>query len=135
MVDAAIEATPAASALSEFGPALRRARGLPCDEAPEDLGMAVATNGIAAIGILLSEPGDEDTISFGERNPREALVRRPLECSLLDVAVGSGSMEMTKCLLDFHSAQPTRETLQQSFATGNPELIRVIRERLSEAEM
>jgi hypothetical protein len=44
-------------------------------------------------------------------------------------------MEMTKCLLDFHSAKPTRETLKQSFATGNLELIKVIRELLSEAEM
>jgi hypothetical protein len=58
-----------------------------------------------------------------------------LECSLLEVAVGSGSVEMTKCLLEFRSARATRETLKQSISSGNPELIKLMRERLPEAEL
>jgi hypothetical protein len=37
-----------------------------------------------------------------------------LACSLLDVAVGSGSGEMTKYMLEFNDAKPTQETLKQS---------------------
>jgi hypothetical protein len=49
-------------------------------------------------------------MTFGDNDLPESLVRRPLECSLLEVAVGSGSVEMTKCLLEF--AKPTREALK-----------------------
>jgi hypothetical protein len=49
----------------------------------------------------------------------------------LDLSVGSGSVEMTKCLLEFHGAKPTRETLLMAISTGNFELIKMIRERLS----
>jgi hypothetical protein len=53
----------------------------------------------------------------------------------LDIAVGSGSVEMTKYLLEFHGAQPTRETLRNAISTGNLELFRMMRERLLEAEL
>jgi hypothetical protein len=53
----------------------------------------------------------------------------------LDVAVGSGSVEMTKYLLEFHGARPTRETLKQSISTGNLDLIKLMRERLPEGEL
>jgi hypothetical protein len=42
---------------------------------------------------------------------------------------------MTKYLLEFHRARPTRETLKQSISTGNLELIKLMRERLPEAEL
>jgi hypothetical protein len=77
---------------------------------------------------------DVNTVWFDEKELPESLVRHPLECSILDVAVGSGSVEMTKCLLEFHSARPTRETLKQSISTGNLELIKLMREGLPEAE-
>jgi hypothetical protein len=54
---------------------------------------------------------------------------------MLDAAVGSGSVEMTKYLLEFHHARPTRETLKQSISTGSLELIKLMRERLPEGEL
>jgi hypothetical protein len=71
---------------------------------------------------------------FDARDLPESVVRHPRECSLLDVAVGSGSVEMTKYLLEFHRTKPTRETLKMAFSTGNLELIRRMRERLPEGE-
>jgi hypothetical protein len=53
----------------------------------------------------------------------------------LDVAVGSGALEMTKCLLEFHCAKATRETLKMALSIGSFELIKLIRERLPEAEL
>jgi hypothetical protein len=72
---------------------------------------------------------------LSERELPESLVRRPLECSLLDVAVGSGSMEMTRYLIEFHGATATREALKQSLTTGNQELIKLMRERLPDGEL
>jgi hypothetical protein len=88
-----VEAVPVASALSGFGDSLRKARGLPVDETLDDLAVAVALNDIATVGRLLG-PRDVNTMFRGKCLP-ESLVRRPLKCSLLDVAVGSGSIEMT----------------------------------------
>jgi hypothetical protein len=76
-----------------------------------------------------------NTVCFSEGELPESLVRRPLKCSLLDVAVGSGSVEMTKYLLEFHGAKATRETLKQSISTGNPGMFRMVRERLPEGEL
>jgi hypothetical protein len=76
-----------------------------------------------------------NTICFSESELPESLVRRPLDCSLLDVAVGTGSMEMTKYLFEFHGAKATRETLKQSISTGNLGLFRMVRERLPEGEL
>jgi hypothetical protein len=113
--------------------ALVKAHGLPFDE-PDDLAVAVASNDIAAVGRLLRQR-DVNTVSFTRKCLPELLVRRSLVCSLLDVAVGSGSVEMVKYLLEFHGANPTRETLEQSIATGNLELFRMMRERLPETEL
>jgi hypothetical protein len=77
-------------------------------------------------------PRDVNAISFQVGQLPESLARRPSESSLVDVAVGTGSVEMTKYLLEFHSARPTRETLKQSISTGNLELIKLVRERLPE---
>jgi hypothetical protein len=75
-----------------------------------------------------------DTVCFDEKTLPGSLVRRPLGCALLDVAVGSGSVETTKYMLEFHRAKPTRETLQQSISMGNLELIKLLRERMPESE-
>jgi hypothetical protein len=134
-VDNEVAVTPVASAGSGFGVALRKARGLPIDEIPDDLAMAAASNDLAAVGRLLG-PQDVNAVCLNEKElPPESLVRRPFECSLLDVAVGSGSVELTKYLLEFHRARPTRETLKQSISTGNLELIKLMRERLPEDEL
>jgi hypothetical protein len=42
---------------------------------------------------------------------------------------------MTKYLLEFHSARPTHETLTMAISTGSLELIKLMRERLPEAEL
>jgi hypothetical protein len=112
---------------------MRMASGHPVDEALDDLAVAAASNDIALVGRLLG-PRDVNTVFFSEKELLESLVRHRLECSLLDVAVGSGSVEMTKYLLEFHGATPARETLKQSISTGNLELIKLMRERLPEAE-
>jgi hypothetical protein len=80
-------------------------------------------------------PRDVNTVCFRDGELPESLVRRPLKCSLLDVAVGSGSVEMTKYLFEFHRARATRETLKQSISGGNLGMFRMVRERLPEGEL
>jgi hypothetical protein len=132
-VDTALEAAPAASAVSGFRAAFGQAGGLSVEGAPDDLAVVAASSDIAAVGRRVG-PVDVNTLRFSEKKLPESLVRRPSKCSLLDVAVGSGSVEMTKYLLEFHGAKPTRETLKQSLSTGCFELIKLIRERLPGAE-
>ena len=55
----------------------------------------------------------------------EGLARWCRESSVLDVAVGSGSVEVVKCLLEFHNARPSRETLQMAISRGSLELVRL----------
>jgi hypothetical protein len=43
-------------------------------------------------------------------------------------------VELTKCLLEFHSAAPTREAVQTAISTGSFELVKLMLERLREAE-
>jgi hypothetical protein len=133
-VTSAIESASVASALSGF----RFAWGTSGEDLVRDglngLAAAAASSDLATVGRLLG-PRNVNTVCFNEKELPASLVRRPLECSLLDVAVGSGSVEMTKYLLEFHRARPTRETLKQSVSTGNVELIRLMRERLPEGEV
>jgi hypothetical protein len=49
---------------------------------------------------------------------------------LLDIAVGAGAVDLTKCLLELHEAKPTRETLKMAMSSGNVDLIRQIWARL-----
>jgi hypothetical protein len=128
-----LDACEEASAESGILVALQRTRVLPVDETPDGLAAAAASNDIAAVGRLLG-PRDVDAVWFEGRNLPESLVRRPLKCSLLDVAIGSGSVEMTKYLLEFHRAKPTQDTLKQALSAGSFESIKLIRERLPEAE-
>jgi hypothetical protein len=90
---------------------------------------AAAANDVAAIGRLLMKQ-DVNKMRFGTDKQPESLLRRPENCTLLDVAVGSGSVEVTKCLLEFHNARPTRETLKMALSSGNLELIRLLWQRL-----
>jgi hypothetical protein len=135
-VGAEIEMASVSSALSGFGSAFRRVRGLAVEEdgGLEELAVAAASNDIARVGCLLG-PRDVNAISFNEKSLPESLVGRPLKCSLLEIAVGSGSVEMTKYLLEFHNARPTRGTLKMAISTGSAELIKLMRERLAETEL
>jgi hypothetical protein len=100
----------------------------------DDLAEAAAVNDIATVGRLLGMR-DVNATYFNDGELQQSLVRRPFECSLLDVSVGSGSVELTKCLFEFHGAKSTREILRQSIATGSLELIKLMRERLPEEEL
>jgi hypothetical protein len=104
------------------------------DGALDHLAVASASNDIGTVGRLLGAR-DVNTIWFASGELPELVVRRPLNCSLLDGAVGSGWVEMTKYLLEFHRAKVTRETLLQAISVGNLELIRMMRERLPGDEL
>jgi hypothetical protein len=130
VVDAAREA----SALSLFQSALRRTHWFARDESSDDLAAAAASDDVASVGRLLASR-DVNTVWFNEEDLPGSLVRRPRKCSLLDVAAGSGSVETTKYLLEFHSAKPTRGTLKMAISTGRFELIKLMHERLSETEL
>jgi hypothetical protein len=134
VLDAAIKSGSTASALSGIRVGLRKACAISVVGTAEGLATAAASNDVATVGLLLG-PRDVNTVCFNERELPESLVRHTFNCSLLDVAVGSGSVEMTKYLLEFHRATPTRETLKQSLSTGNLELIKLMRERLPEGEL
>jgi hypothetical protein len=94
---------------------------------------ATASNSIAELGRLLG--------GFEAKKLRvplhylpESVLRRPWSNSLLDVAVGASAIEVAKYLLEFHEVTPTRDTLKMALATGNPELIRLIWQRLPEGD-
>jgi hypothetical protein len=129
-----IDSASVSSALGSFGIAWRNASDLRVEGTLDELAVATASNDIGAVGRLLGRRS-VDAVHFNEKELSESLIRRPLECSLLDVAVGSGSVEMTKYLFEFHRAKATRETLKQSISTGNLGMIRMVRERLPEGEL
>jgi hypothetical protein len=85
------------------------------EERPDELAKAATRNDVAGVGLQLGA-WDVNTIIFKRESLPSSLVLRPLTCSLLGVAVGSGSVEMTKYLLEFHSAKPTREALKMAWA-------------------
>jgi hypothetical protein len=134
--DFQIETAPVASAFSGFLDSLRKTRAILVDETLEEIAVAMtaASNDITALGRLLG-PRDFNAVSVGERKLPELLVRRQRNCSLLDIAVGAGSVEIVRCLPEFHSAMPTRQTLKQSISAGSSELIKMMRERLPESEL
>jgi hypothetical protein len=129
-----VDAPPAASPWLSFRGALRKARGLSDGETPSDLAVTAASNDISGVGRLLG-PRDVNTVYFNLTTLPESLVRRQSESSLLDVAVGSGSIEMTKCLLEFHGGKVRRETLKMAISTGNLQLIKMAHERLPALEL
>jgi hypothetical protein len=47
---------------------------------------------------------------------------------------GSGAVDVAKCLLEFHEARPTRETLKMALSSGNFELVRICWERLPDEQ-
>jgi hypothetical protein len=127
-IEAEIEAVSPAYALASFRRAWQRGRGLPVAEADRDeLAEAAASNNVVAVGRLLG-PRKVNMVSIASLP--EAVVRRPMPCMMLDVAVGAGAVEVSKCLLEFHGAKPTRETLKMAISIGNNELVRMIWARL-----
>jgi hypothetical protein len=132
-IDSEIGRNSEPSALSSFTSALRSAGGLPVEETVNEMAAGASLSDIGTVGRLLGMR-DVNAIYFSGNELPGSVFRRPLRCSLLDVAVGSASVEMTKYLLEFHEARPTRETLKQSISRGNLEMFKMTRERLPEAE-
>jgi hypothetical protein len=137
-MDAEVEKAREASALAGFGSVWRAARGFPAeavvDEGEALLARAAASNDVSEVGRLLG-PRDANKVALAGRNLPESVVRRPGSCRLLEVSVGAAALDVTKYLLEFHSATPSRETLKQALSAGNLELIRLIEKRLPEAEL
>jgi hypothetical protein len=131
-LDAQIEVASVASALAGCRRVWRNGRRLPIDdEGRDEVAEAAASNDFVLVGCLLG-PRDVNTVAC--TNLPETIVRRPKSCVLLDVAVGAGAVEVSKCLLEFHGAKPTRETLKMAIAIGNLELIRLIWARLPDEQ-
>jgi hypothetical protein len=63
------------------------------------------------------------------------LLRKAEVCTLLDIAVGSGAVSVSKCLVEFHGANPTRDTLKMALSSGKIELIEFILERVPKNDL
>ena len=94
--------------------------------------VAVARNDVASVGQLL---GSDDVNEVKARRLPDALVRKGPGAPLLDIAVGCGSVDVTKCLLEFHRAKPSREALKIAISGGSLELVRLVVGRLPESEL
>jgi hypothetical protein len=125
-IDVGVAAALPGTALAGFGEVWLKARGLKANASRRDeLAEACASNDVAAVGRLVGAR-DVNAIEVEFESLPSAVIRRPFECALLDVAVGWGAVEVTKCLLEFHRATPTRETLKMAISSGNLELIRIV---------
>jgi hypothetical protein len=140
--DAKLSNARPGSSLWNFRVAWRAARGASAEasfELDEDeqrerarlveLSKASASNDVFGLGRLLgAEPAINVEVPC-EFLP-ERVLRKPEFSSLLDVAVGAEAVEVSKYLLEFHGAKPTRETVNQALSTGNAELIRMMMGRV-----
>jgi hypothetical protein len=127
-IDGEIEAASPASALASFRSMWMMGRGVPVDEAERDeLAEAAASNDVIVVGQLV---GPRDVNEVVCTNLPDAIVRRPKSCVLLEVSVGAGACEVSRSLLEFHGARPTRHTLKMAISIGNVELIRLLWARL-----
>jgi hypothetical protein len=95
----AIESASVALALPGFRFAYGTYGELLVPDGLNDFAVAAVSNDVARVGRLLGQRG-VNTVCFSEGILPASLVRRPFECSPLNVAVGSGSVEMTKCLFE-----------------------------------
>jgi hypothetical protein len=96
----------------------------------DKLAAAAASNDLLQLGRLIGAR-DVNAIHFHLQHLPDELLRKPMKCSLLDVAIGSGAVEASKYLLEFHGARCTVETLKMAISSGNLELIRIVLTRLS----
>lgn len=128
LVEGEAQAAEPGSALAGFGCAWRAARA-PVQVQPvrDALAEAAASDVLSVFCPLL---GQRRVDKLVVRYLPEPVVRRPGACVLLDVAVGAGAVQTTKCLLELHRAIPTLETLKMAISSGVIELVRMIWGRL-----
>jgi hypothetical protein len=136
-ISSGVEPAEPASPLWGFRVAWRRATRDPHEEerdankpAPEDrfeaqLGAANASDDVAESGRLLIAKDVNKTYIEAKNLPAKLLRRPEFGCSALDVAVGSGAVDVAKFLIEFLRAKPRRETLKMALASGNIELVRM----------
>jgi hypothetical protein len=90
---------------------------------------AVASANVSEVGrLLLVLAADTVEVSVVPAS----VVRKVPKCSLLDVAVGAGAEDVTRCLLEFHGMKPSQQALKMAISTGRVDLIWMVRERLPE---
>jgi hypothetical protein len=139
LISAGVEAAEPASALWGFGTAWRRATRAERDaraEADESdefdvaLSRAIASNDVAETGRLLVSKDVNETRIKARSLPARLLRQPAFGCPALDVAMGSGAVDVAKVLLEFLRARPARETLRRALSSGNFELVRICWERL-----
>jgi hypothetical protein len=95
---------------------------------------AIASNDVGETGRLLMSK-DVNTTWIKARHLPAKLLRKPrFRCPVLEIAVGSGAVDVAKSLLEFHGARPTRETLKMALSSGNFELVRICWERLPDEQ-
>jgi hypothetical protein len=140
-ISAGIKKAPPASALSGFGEVwmsvtgedTKKVRGV-VDEPEQNLARAIASDDIAGTGRLLGS-SDVNMLRIKSSNFPAELLRKTEVSRLLDVAVGSGAVSVSRCLVEFHGAKPTRDTLKMALSSGKIELIELILERVPKSEL
>jgi hypothetical protein len=85
---------------------LHKERAAPESSWEKLIAEAAAADDVSAIGRMLL--GRNANVDITERDFPDALARQPEHCLLLDIAVGCGSVSVTKCLLEFHRASHPR---------------------------
>jgi hypothetical protein len=93
---------------------------------------AIASNDEAEAGRLLMSKDVNETRTRTRNLPSKLLRKPEFGCSVLDVAVGSGAVDVAKYLLEFLQGKPTRETLKMALSSGDFELVRICWGRLTE---
>jgi TPR repeat protein len=104
------------------------------DTSEAALSEAIVSNDVAETGRLLLSRDVNKTWIRSNHLPSRLLRRPVVGCPVLDVAVGSSAVEVAKCLLEFHEATPTRETLKMALSCDSFELVRICWERLPGVE-
>jgi hypothetical protein len=124
--DAVNEASPS-SALAHFQVTWRAARGLEPAWAhePSDLAMAAASDDVAAV-IRLVGRKDVNTIEVPLMNQPVSMARWSSTCTLLDVAVSAGAVNVAKHLMTCCKAKPDHRTMMMAIASRSRELCTLI---------
>jgi hypothetical protein len=117
------------SALEVFVPRWTAFRGTPAPIDVDDMAAAILAGDVPRLGESISG-ADAVKIRIGRNRLPLELRRRPKgSATLLDVAAAVGGAPL-RYLLEFFGLKPTIETLHQAVATGEPDLIRTIWDRL-----
>jgi hypothetical protein len=140
-ISAGVKKASPASALSGFGEVWlsvtgqdTKKVGVVVDEREQKLAGAIASDDIAGTGRFWGS-SDVNELRIKSSNFPVELLRKTEVCTVLDIAVGSGAISVSRCLVGFHGAKPTRETLKMALSSGKIELIEFVLERVPKGEL